>query len=365
VRGQECPVDKIDSRGADTLGGQQIEKMDELDRYIRQMTFHGLGKEGQRKLLSSKVLLVGCGALGSAAAVSMVRSGIGHLTIVDRDIPELVNLHRQFLYDEEDIKAMIPKAIVAAEKLAKMNSQVKIEPKVAELRAENIEKIAQGVHLVIDGTDNLATRYLINDFCVKNSIPWIYGGVIGASGMMMVVEPGKTACLRCLFPEPPAPGSLPSCETEGVLNPAPLLIGALESIEAIKILIGSDKVKTGLTNIDLWEHTFSTVETKRNPHCPTCGKKNFEFLNRKKTDFSTSLCGRNAVQISPAQVIDLDLQALKQRLEKLGKISFNGYLLEADLEGFKLIIFPDGRAIIQGTTDETKARSLYNRYLGR
>ncbi len=339
--------------------------MTDLDRYIRQTTFPALGKEGQKKLLASKVLLVGCGALGSASAVSMVRSGIGHLIIVDQDIPELVNLHRQFLYDEENMKERIPKAIVAADKLAKMNSQVKIEPVVAELRSENIEKIAQGVNLVIDGTDNLQTRYLINDFCVKNNVPWIYGGVIGAFGMMMVIIPGKTACLRCLFPEPPAPGSLPSCETEGVLNPAPLLIAALEVMEAIKILIGSDKVKTGLTNIDLWEHTFSTVETKRNPHCPACGQNKYEFLDRKKTDWSTSLCGRNAVQLSPAEPVQLDLQSLKQRLEKIGKVSFNGYLLEADLEGLKIIIFPDGRAIISGTTDETKARSFYNRYLGR
>ncbi len=339
--------------------------MEDLDRYIRQITFHGLGKEGQRKLLASKVLLVGCGALGSAAAVSMVRSGIGHLTIVDQDIPELVNLHRQFLYDEENMKERIPKAVVAAQKLSRSNSQVKIIPQVAELRPENIERIAQGVHLVIDGTDNLATRYLINDWCVKNNIPWIYGGVIGASGMMMVIEPGKTACLRCLFPEPPAAGSLPSCETEGVLNPAPMLVGALEVIEAIKIIIGSDKVKTGLTNIDLWEHTFSTIAIKRNPHCPTCGKGQFEFLEKKKTDWSTSLCGRNAVQISPAAITQLNLESIRERLQPLGKVSFNGYLLEADLEGLKLILFPDGRAIIQGTTDETKARSLYNRYLGR
>jgi len=340
-------------------------KMENLERYIRQITFEELGKQGQEKLLSSKVLLVGAGALGSAIAMSIVRSGIGNLIIVDQDIPEPVNLHRQFLYDEDDIKEKIPKAIIASRKLSKMNSQCKIQPVVAELRPENIEKIATGVELIIDGTDNLQTRYLLNDFAVKNNIPWIYGAVIGASGMMMSIIPGKTACLRCVFPDPPPAGQLPSCETEGVLNPAPMLIASLEVIEAMKIIIGSDKVQTGLTNIDLWQHTFSTLETKRNPHCPACAQKKYEFLEQRKTDFSTSLCGRNAVQISPAQNANLDLQALKQRLEKIGKVIFNGYLLEAELENLKLIVFPDARAIIQGTTDETRARSLYNRYLGR
>lgn len=339
--------------------------MGELDRYIRQTAFRELGTEGQKKLLGSKVLLAGCGALGSAIAVSLVRSGVGFLKIIDQDVPELVNLHRQFLYDEENMIRRIPKAVVAAEKLSKANSEVKIEPVVTELCAENIEKLAEGVDLILDGTDNLQTRYLINDYCVKNQIPWIYGGVIGASGMMMVIIPGKSACLRCLFPEPPQPGQLPSCETAGVLNPAPMLIAALESIEAIKLLSQKGRTSGGIFNFDLWEFAFTTINTRQNPKCPACAQKKFEFLEKRKSDWSATLCGRNAVQITPAAGAELDLEALRKNLEAAGKVEYNGYLLEAELEGLKMVIFPDARAIIYGTTDESKARALYRRYLGR
>jgi len=339
--------------------------MSELSRYLRQIAFAELGEDGQRRLLGAKVLLVGCGALGSAIAISLVRAGIGFLRIVDGDIPELVNLHRQFLFDEEDVSKRIPKALVAKEKLARMNSSVRIEALVAELYADNIEKLAKDVDLILDGTDNLETRYLINDFSVKSRIPWIYGAVIGASGMVLPIIPGKTPCLRCLFPNPPKAGEIPSCETEGVLNPAPIVVSGIEVIEAIKLLSQKGEPLKGVLGFNLWEESFTCVELKINPKCRACQEKKFEFLEKKRTDWSFRLCGRNAVQISPAQKIELDLASLKERLEKVGKVRDNGYLLEAELEGYRIVLFPDSRAIIYGTTDEARARSLYNRYLGR
>jgi len=339
--------------------------MSEFSRYLRQITFRELGEDGQKRLLSAKVLLVGCGALGSAIAISLVRAGIGFLRIVDGDIPELVNLHRQFLFDEQDVSKRIPKALVAKERLAGMNSSVKIEGVVAELYADNIEKLAKDVDLILDGTDNLETRYLINDFSVKSRIPWIYGAVIGASGMVMPIIPEKTPCLRCLFPNPPKPGEIPSCETEGVLNPAPIVVSGIEVIEAIKLLSQKAEPLKGVLGFNLWNESFSCVELKINPKCKTCQEKKFEFLEKKRTDWSTSLCGRNAVQISPAEPVELNLEELKTRLEPIGRVYYNGYLLEAELEGYRMILFPDARAIIYGTTEEAKARGIYRRYLGK
>jgi len=335
-----------------------------LERYVRQTVFSGLGIDGQKRLLRSKVLLVGCGALGSAIAVSLVRSGVGQITMVDQDFPELINLHRQFLYDEDNVQNKIPKAIVAAQKLGKANSQVKIIPVVTELSANNIEKLAKGADLILDGTDNMPARYVINDFCVKRKLPWIYGGIVGASGMMMVIKPGVTPCLRCLFQEPPKPGTIPTCAQVGVLNPAPMLIGALESIEAIKYLSGKGKNRAGLLHFDLWGEHLHVLKLNRNPECPACGRKKFEFLEKKETGYTGRLCGKNAFKVVPPKDLQLDLKALKKKLDKSGKTRFNGYILEADLEGRNLIVFADGRAIVSGAKDQKKAISVYRKYLG-
>lgn len=339
--------------------------MKELDRYIRQTVFPGLGLDGQKRLRRSKALLAGCGALGSAIAVSLVRSGIGRITIVDQDFPELINLHRQFLYDEDNVKNKVPKAVVAAQKLGRANSEVKIIPVVTELTANNIERLAAGADLILDGTDNMPTRYVINDFSVKSGMPWIYGGIIGASGMMMVVKPGETPCLRCMFPEPPAPGTLPTCADAGVLNPAPMLIGALESIEAIKLLSGKGKARAGLLHFDLWGEHMHVTDLKRNPGCPACGMKKFEFLEKKETEYTGRLCGNNAVKVVPPRDVKLNLKALKRELDKSGRTKFNGYILDADLGGRNMIIFGDGRAIVSGTTDRKKALVFYHKYLGK
>jgi len=335
-----------------------------LDRYIRQTVFAEFGIEGQRGLGRSRVLLVGCGALGSAIAVSLVRSGIRELTIVDQDFPEMTNLHRQFLYEENDVRQKIPKAVAAAQKLARANSTVKIIPQVTELTANNIEKLARGKDLILDGTDNLETRYLINDYCVKHVRPWIYGGVIGASGMMMVIFPGQSACLRCLFPEPPAPGSLPTCASAGVLNPAPMLIGALEAIAAIKYLSGRGQPRPGLLQFDLWGEHMAMIRVQRQPRCPACGQHKFEFLAKKQTEWSARVCGKNAMKIIPPRDQRLNLRALGAKLARLGKAKFNGWLIEAESKGRKIIIFADGRAVIHQIADARRAISLYHKFLG-
>ena len=338
--------------------------MNRLDRYIRQTAFAELGADGQKQLGRAKVLLAGCGALGSAIAVSLVRSGVGELTIVDQDFPEIINLHRQFLYDEDNVRHKVPKAVVAVQKLSKANSQVKVIPVVTELSANNIEKLARGKDLILDGTDNLDARYVINDYCVKYGVPWIYGGIIGASGMMMVIIPGKSACLRCLFPLPPAPGLVPTCATVGVLNPAPLLIGALESIEAIKYLSGKGKPRTGLIQFDLWGENFFTTKLERNKSCPACGKKKFEFLEKKQTEYAGRLCGNDAIKVIPPKDLNLDLKALQRKLSRRGKAKYNGWIIEASIKGRRIIIFQDGRAIIDGVSEEPKAISVYHEIIG-
>jgi len=338
--------------------------MKELDRYLRQTTFAELGVQGQKVLLKKRVLLAGCGALGSAIALSLVRSGVREITIVDQDFPEPVNLHRQFLYDEDNVKAKIPKAVVAAQKLRAANSQVKIIPVVTELSANNIEKLARRADLILDGTDNMQARYIINDFSIKHNIPWIYGGVIGASGMMMVIIPGKSACLRCLFPEPHPAGSIPSCTTAGVLNPAPMLIAALESIEAIKYLSGKGKPRFGLIHFDLWTQTFSLTPLRRNRSCPACGQKKFEFLEKKTSGWTGRACGKDAYKVVPPGDLNLDLRAVRNKLAKFGKAESNGWIVEADLKGRNIIVFADGRAVIEGVSDEESALAFYQSYLG-
>jgi molybdopterin-synthase adenylyltransferase len=334
-----------------------------MERYVRQTVFSGLGVDGQKRLLRSRVLLVGCGALGSAISVSLVRSGVGQITMVDQDFPELINLHRQFLYDEDNVTNKIPKAVVAAQKLGRANSQVKIIPVVTELSANNIEKLARSADLILDGTDNMPARYVINDYCVKHKLPWIYGGIVGASGMMMVIKPGETPCLRCLFPQPPKPGTIPTCAQAGVLNPAPMLIGALESIEAIKYLSGKGKTRAGLLQFDLWGEHLHILKVNRNPSCPACGRKNFEFLEKKQTAYTGRTCGENAIKVVPPKDLKLDLAALQKELGKSGKTRFNGYVLEADVRGRNLVVFADGRAIISGVKDEKKAIAVYRKYL--
>ncbi|HEY6041524.1 MAG TPA: ThiF family adenylyltransferase [Anaerolineae bacterium] len=334
-------------------------------RYLRQFIFAPLGEAGQEKLLAARVLLVGCGATGSVIANTLVRAGVGQLVIVDRDFVELNNLQRQILFDEEDIAEGLPKAVAAANKLAKINSSVAVEPVVADVNAENIEDLMRDAALVLDGTDNFETRYLVNDACVKHNKPWIYGGAVGSSGMTMNIRPIETACFRCIFPHAPAPGTLPTCDTAGVLAPIVNVIASLVCAEAIKLLTGAlDQLNRGLVSIDLWDNSFETYSVHRRADCLTCQERTFEYLTAEQGTVTALLCGKNAVQIRPAHKHKVNLSYLANRLADLGSVSFNEYLLKFKTPRIELTVFPDARTIVQGTEDESVAKSLYAKYVG-
>ncbi|RTZ94682.1 MAG: thiazole biosynthesis adenylyltransferase ThiF [Deltaproteobacteria bacterium] len=333
-------------------------------RYSRQMLFSGIGEDGQNRISSATILIIGCGALGTNLASQMVRAGVGTVKIVDRDYVEISNLQRQVLFDESDVDQQLPKAAAAVDKLKRINSDIRIESLIFDVTAKNIESMLSGVDLVLDATDNMETRYLINDACVKHGIPWIYGGVIGATGMTMDVIPGKSACLQCLSETPPAAGSMPTCETEGVLGGAPAVVASIQATEALKILVGHHPAGGELIHFDLWENEFNRFHVHRRPDCQACVKGQFSFLAGSGSTDVFSLCGRNAVQITSSDENRLDLQDLKKRLTRLGPVTDNGFFLTFKVDSYELMIFPDTRTIIKGTTDETVARDLFAKYVG-
>ncbi len=340
---------------------------EDLARYARQIIYPGIGEGGQRALLNARVAVIGVGALGSVLANHMARVGVGHLRLVDRDSVELHNLPRQLLYDEDDVTALLPKAVAAARKLRRINSAITVEEVVADVTAANIAGLVADADLVLDGTDNFATRYLINDICVKLGKPWVYAGVIGAYGMTMTIRPGLTPCLRCVMGELPAPGTVPTCETAGIIGPIVSLIGSIAAAEGMKLIIGSEGLNPGMIYVDLWEDSFERFELGGpRPDCPTCGHGQYPFLNAETGTRTTSLCGRDAVQVSVVGTSGTDLAALAERLRaaRLGTIQANPYLIRAQIEGYEFTIFGDGRAIIKGTADEALATTLYARYIG-
>jgi molybdopterin/thiamine biosynthesis adenylyltransferase len=334
-------------------------------RYLRQIIFAPLGEGGQEKLLGSRVLIVGCGATGSTIANTLARAGVGYLKIADRDFVELDNLQRQVLFDEADIAERLPKAVAAARRLSRINSSITVEPVVADVSAENIQELFAGVGLVLDGTDNFETRYLINDACVKHNLPWIYGGAVGSYGAAMTIIPRLTACFRCVHRHAPPPGALATCDTAGVMAPIVTVIGSLVSAEAIKLLSGSGVRNPGMIHVDLWENVFETFQVARRPDCPTCVREEYEFLDGPGSGVMTAfLCGRNAVQVRAGRGHLLDLRELAGRLSQVGPATFNEYLVRFSIDNYEMTIFPDARAIVQGTDSETVAKNLYAKYVG-
>jgi len=334
-----------------------------IDRYSRQTLFPGIGEEGQKKLDNSSVVIIGCGALGTVIATSLVRAGVGKVRIIDRDFIEYHNLQRQVLFDEEDIKAGLPKAIAAERHLRKVNSSIEIEGVVADVNYTNIERFICDADVVLDGLDNLETRFLINDACLKHKIPWVYGGAISSSGMTMNIIPGQTACLRCVHPEIPIGARMSTCETAGVISPAPFVIGSLESAEAMKILIGAEEINRHLIIIDVWRGKFNRFEINRRPDCLTCQGK-YEFLKGDFGTRTTSLCGQNAVQVVNTRVGTICLEELAARLKPVADVSYNEFMLHFKVDNHEMFVFPDGRAILRNTTDESLARGLYAKYIG-
>jgi adenylyltransferase/sulfurtransferase len=336
-----------------------------LDRYCRQRLLPQIGADGQHRLNESRAVIVGLGAMGSAVATNLVRAGIGEVSLIDRDFVELHNLQRQVLFCEEDVDR--PKAVAAADSLQKINSSIKIDFHTKDLNVTNAEKLLAGADIVLDGTDNLQTRFLINDVCVKHVIPWIYAGAVGTSGMVMPIIPQKTPCFRCLVPELPGPGLLQTCDIAGVLNTAPTLIASLECTLAFQILTGQLETKDEtayLISADLWYQTFDRIAVGKQKECPCCGKGRMDFLEATTREMITSLCGRDAIQIAPVAAMEISLEELKERLSRIGEVQGTKFMLTFRTETESITVFRDGRAIIQGTKDEAKARSVYARYIG-
>lgn len=333
------------------------------ERYSRQVLFAGIGAEGQQRLAAAKIAMVGCGATGSAAAALLARAGVGTLRILDRDYVEASNLQRQSLFDEADAAESLPKAIAAAKKIAAFNSQIVVEPEVADLTPANIERLLAGAQLILDGTDNFETRYLINDYAVKTGTPWIYGAAVGAYGVTMNILPGETACLSCLFPEPPR-GTVETCDTAGILNSVAHFVAAAQATEALKLLVGAkDKLRRTLLSWDAWNNARSEIAAEKpRPDCRTCGACEFPHLAGEGRPHIT-LCGRNSVQIHE-RARPVDFAEASRRLQPHGRVQHNEFVLKFWHDPYEMTVFPDGRAIIKGTTDPAAARSFYARYIG-
>lgn len=333
------------------------------ERYSRQILFHGIGPEGQLRLAAAKVAVVGCGATGSMVASLLARSGVGTIRIIDRDYVEPSNLQRQALFDEADAREALPKAVAAARRIAAFNSQIVVEPVVADLTPGNVGALLKGGELILDGTDNFETRYLLNDFAVKNQVAWIYAAAVGSYGVTLNILPGKTACLACVFPESPR-GTFETCETAGILNSAVSLVASIEACEALKLLVGAEeKVRRTLLSFDLWRNERAEVQAaKPREGCRACRECDFVHLAGEGRPHIT-LCGRNSVQIHERHR-PIDFREMNERLQPHGTVRHNEFVLKFWQEPYEMTLFPDGRAIIKGTTDTGLARSLYARYVG-
>jgi adenylyltransferase/sulfurtransferase len=338
----------------------------DADRYSRQTRFAPLGPAGQERLAAARVAVVGCGALGGVVAMALARAGVGFLRLIDRDVPELSNLPRQVLFDEADVAAGLPKAVAAAAALARINSDITIEPIVADLTATNAVELLTGVDLVVDGTDNFEARFLINEIACRERRPWVHGGALGAEGRVLAIVPGRTACLRCLIPDPPAPGTLPTCDTAGIIGPTALVVGAVEAAEAIKILVGVEETVGSMLVCDLWAGVWRTVDLGPLAAlgCGTCRGTDFPWLEGRLGGRPTPLCGRDAVQVTSVGGA-VDLAVVADRLAGVGLVVSNRWIVRADVEeGIQLSVFADGRAIVSGTREEARARAIVSRYLG-
>ncbi|MBS1807989.1 MAG: ThiF family adenylyltransferase [Acidobacteria bacterium] len=337
-----------------------------LERYSRQILFSGIRQAGQERLANSHAVIIGCGALGAMQAEMLARAGVRRLRIIDRDFIEESNLQRQIMFEERDVTERLPKAIAAAERIARINSDIEVDARVMDVNYTNVEELIHDADVVLDGTDNFETRYVLNDAAVKIGKIWIYGAAVGAYGVQMTIIPQQTPCLRCVFPDAPAPGTSPTCDTAGVILPIIANIASYQVTEALKVLTGqSDKLHGKLLQFDLWDHRVTQIklgEPDRN--CPTCAKRQFEFLTPHAGQLVLSLCGRNAVQISPATSTPLNLEQLAARLSNSGEVSYNRYLLKFAVDGYEMTIFPDARGIIKGTDDLSVARSLYAKFIG-
>ncbi|MEJ2255810.1 MAG: ThiF family adenylyltransferase [Woeseiaceae bacterium] len=359
-----------------------------FDRYHRQALLNDIGTAGQSRMRDSTVLLLGCGALGSVAADLLSRAGVGHLVIVDRDIVEETNLQRQLLFDEQDVAEGLPKAEAARRRIGEINSQVRVTAIVDDINRTNIARFAEGVDLLLDGLDNLETRYLANDLAVRQGLPYVYGAAVGTTGMAFPVLPHHdnavawstpggmdyaTPCFRCVFEEPPPPGTSPTCDTVGVLGSLITMIVSFQVTEAVKILTGNyDRVCRKLLHVDVWTNEMYQLDIEtayEKGACPCCKGRRFDYLDGTAGSSAAVLCGRDAVQLRPRQDAGpVDLRALAGRLEGHGNVEVNEFLLRAHItdgnKPYEITLFPNGRAIIKGTHESDTARGIYSKYVG-
>jgi adenylyltransferase/sulfurtransferase len=342
-----------------------VEKEKIEQRYSRQILFRGIGAEGQRRLAAGRLAVVGCGATGSAVASLLARSGVGTLRIIDRDYVEPSNLQRQSLFDERDAAESLPKAIAAGRKISAFNSEISVEARVADLVPGNIEDLLEDMDVILDGTDNFETRYLMNDYAVKGHRPWIYAAAVGSYGVTLNILPGKTACLACIFPDTPR-GMVETCETSGILNTVVNVVAAVAATEAIKMLLGGEalrQLRQTLWSLDVWTNEQAEIAaTKPRAGCRACAERDFIHLAGTGRPHVT-LCGRNSVQIHE-MARPIDFAEMQRRLETHGIVRHNEFVLKFWREPYEMTLFPDGRAIIKGTTDAGVARSLYARFVG-
>ncbi len=339
-----------------------------LERYSRQILFSPIGETGQRKLVNKRAVVAGCGALGSVIAGLLARAGVGYLKIVDRDIVEESNLQRQMLFDEDDVRRDLPKAVAAQKKLQKINSDIEIDAVVSDIDYSNVENFTNGADVVVDGLDNFETRFLLNDCCVKNNIPWVYGACVGSGGLSMNIVPGKTPCLRCVFESEPPPGTSPTCETNGIIAPIVNIIASIQAAETLKILSGNiEAINRKLIRIDVWTHKYDTINIANagaGSNCPVCIQRIFERLNAKTSSVATTLCGRNSVQIKIKSGAKARFEDISQRLKGVGEVRYNDFMLKFKANGNEITMFEDGRAIVMGTNDPVAAKNIYAKYIG-
>ena len=336
-----------------------------MERYARQSVFSHIGKEGQEKLLASKVTIIGMGALGTVAANNLCRAGVGYIRFADRDYVELTNLQRQVLYDEDDAHHSLPKVVAAFNHLNKVNSEIVLEPIIADVNSSNIEGLIRDADLVLDANDNWEIRLLINEACHKHKIPWIYCAALGSEGMTMNILPGKdNPCLRCFVVDKPKSSTGGSCSTFGVLNMLTGTMASIQTAEAIKILINSDSTRKELLILDLWGNCFNTLELTKNDNCPLCALGQYEYLGKAVGTYTTSLCGSDSIQIVPPLPIKADFHMLAEKLGKIGNVHFSEFIFAFSDDKYEIKLFQDGRAIIKNAIDENNAKSIYTEYIG-
>ena len=335
-----------------------------MERYARQAVFGPIGKEGQETLLQSKVTIIGMGALGTVAANNLCRAGIGYIRFVDRDYVELTNLQRQILYNEDDATQRLPKVIAAFNHLSRANSEITIEPIIADVNSSNIEGFVNDANLILDATDNFETRFLMNEACHKHKIPWIYCGALGSTGITMnILQKKGTPCFKCLMRDTKPDAPL-SCSTVGVLNMITMTMASIQTAEAVKILLGSESIRNEVLSVDLWNNDIDLFELQKNEDCPVCVHAEYEFLGKIMGSYTTSLCGSNTIQVVPSQPISVDFQAFAEKLRQIGDVQLSQYALKFSDNKYEITLFGDGRALIKNALDGNNAKSVYTEYIG-